>query len=155
MFKPIKNTSISKKVIEQIKGMLYEGTLKKGDKLPSERQMAEGLAISRSSVREALKELEIMGLIESRPGEGNFVKENFEDILYEPFSTIFLLKESNPEEIIELRKVIEQGCAALAGMRINEEDLLEIEEILRESDLSEDEEELSTGRKIPLQDSPS
>ena len=49
--------------------MLYEDKLGKGDRLPSERKMAESLEISRSSVREALKELEIMGLIESKPGE--------------------------------------------------------------------------------------
>lgn len=143
MFTPIKNTTISQKVIEQIKYMLYEDQLKKGDKLPSERQMAESLEISRSSVREALKELEIMGLIESRPGEGNFIKENFEDILFQPFSTMFLIKESNPYEILELRKAIEKGSSALAASRISEKELEEIKNILDEARTCEDEDKLT------------
>lgn len=142
MFKPIKNTTISKKVIEQIKDMLYEGTLNKGDKLPSERQMAEGLEISRSSVREALKELEIMGLIESRPGEGNFIKENFEDILFEPFSTMFLIKESSTKEILELREIIEKGNVSLAAKRITDEELKELKDILDKAEKSNSEDEL-------------
>jgi len=142
MFKPIKNTTISKKVIEQIKYMLYEDTLKKGDRLPSERLMAEKLQISRSSVREALRELEIMGLIESRPGEGNFIKENFEDILFEPFSTIFLIKQSSTREILELREIIEKGNVSLAAERITDEELRELKSILDKSSVSDSEDEL-------------
>ena len=63
MFTPIKNTTVSEKVVEQIKDMLSKGNLNKGDRLPSERQMAETLEVSRSSVREALRELEMIGLI--------------------------------------------------------------------------------------------
>lgn len=143
MFSPIKNTTISQKVIEQIKNMLYEDKLKKGDKLPSERQMAESLQVSRTSVREALKELEIMGLIETRPSEGNFIKENFEDILFQPFSTMFYIKESNPYEILELRKVIEKGSSALAAERITEEELEAIRLLLDKARTCDDEEELS------------
>lgn len=142
MFKPIKNTSISKKVIEQIQDMISKGTLQKGDRLPSERQMSETLEISRSSVREAIKELEIMGLIESRPGYGNFVKDNFEDILYEPFSTMFLIKESSPKEILELREIIEKGNVALAASRITDEELSDLNEILTIAELSTDENQL-------------
>jgi len=143
MFSPIKNTSISQKVIEQIKNMLYEDKLKKGDKLPSERQMAESLEISRSSVREALKELEIMGLIEVRPGDGNFIKENFEDILFQPFSTIFLIKESNPYEILELRKVVEKGAASLAASRISKDELAGIKNLLDKAKASSNEDNLT------------
>lgn len=139
MFKPVKNTSISKKVIEQIKDMLSDGTLKKGDRLPSERSMAETLEISRSSVREAMKELEIMGLVETKPGEGNFVKENFEDILFEPFSTMFLIRESSTEEILELREVIEKGNAGLAARRITDQELSELRSILDQAKSSNDE----------------
>lgn len=143
MFTPIKNTTISQKVIEQIRTMLYEDQLGKGDKLPSERQMAESLEISRSSVREALKELEIMGLIVARPGEGNFIKENFDDILFHPFSTIFLIKESNPYEILELRKVIEKGSCAMAAEKITDEELENIRKILDEAKKHTDEKKLS------------
>lgn len=143
MFTPIKNTTVSEKVVEQIKEMLLNGNLKKGDKLPSERQMAETLEVSRSSVREALKELEIMGLIESKQGEGNFIKDNFEDILFEPFSTFFLIKESNAEEILELRNVIEKGTVVLAAERITAEELEDIKNILITAENSNSEDELA------------
>jgi len=133
MFSPIKNTRVYEKVIEQIKEMIVKGTFKKGDKLPSEREMAESLQISRTSIREALRELEIMGLIESRQGEGNFIKNSFENNLLEPLSTIFLLKESNPDEILELRNIIERGSVALAAGRITDEELAEMELLLEDS----------------------
>jgi GntR family transcriptional repressor for pyruvate dehydrogenase complex len=143
MFTPIKNTTVSEKVIEQIKEMVSNEVLQKGDKLPSERSMAEKLQVSRTSVREALKELEIMGLIESRHGEGNFIKSNFEDILLEPFSTLFLIKESSAKEILELRSVIEKGTVALAAERIDDEQLKEIKDILDTAEVSNDEDELA------------
>ncbi|ARC84294.1 bacterial regulatory s, gntR family protein [Clostridium argentinense CDC 2741] len=133
MFSPIKNTRVYEKVIEQIKEMIVKGTFKKGDKLPSEREMAESLQISRTSIREALRELEIMGLIESRQGEGNFIKNSFENNLLEPLSTIFLLKESNPDEILELRNIIERGSVALAAERITDAELTEMELLLEDS----------------------
>ncbi len=142
MFKPIKNTTISEKVIEQIKDMIYKGALKKGDKLPSERHLAEKLKVSRSSVREALKELEIMGLIEIRHGDGNFIKDNFEDILFEPFSTMFLIKASSPREILELREIIEKGSVVLAADRILDEELKELKLILEKAENTDDEDEL-------------
>ncbi|GAA0125928.1 FadR/GntR family transcriptional regulator [Clostridium sp. CTA-19] len=133
MFSPIKNTRVYEKVIEQIKEMIITGTFKKGDKLPSEREMAESLQVSRTSIREALRELEIMGLIESRQGEGNFIKNSFENTLLKPLSTIFLLKESNSDEILELRNIIERGSVVLAAERITDEELAEMELLFDES----------------------
>ncbi|APH15864.1 bacterial regulatory s, gntR family protein [Clostridium sporogenes] len=133
MFSPIKNTRVYEKAIEQIKEMIVEGTFKKGDKLPSEREMAESLQISRTSIREALRELEIMGLIESRQGDGNFVKSSFENNLLKPLSTIFLLKESNSDEILELRQIIERGSVVLAAERITDEELEEMELLVEDS----------------------
>ncbi|AVP54398.1 GntR family transcriptional regulator [Clostridium tetani] len=129
MFSPVKNKKIYEEVIEQIKDMIYKGILKKGDKLPSERDMVEKLQVSRTSVREALRSLEIVGLIESRQGEGNFIKEDFEDGLIEPLSVMFMLQDSKSEEILELRKIIEVGTIKLAAERITESELEELNEL--------------------------
>ncbi|CDI49042.1 FadR/GntR family transcriptional regulator [Clostridium tetani] len=129
MFSPVKNKKIYEEVIEQIKDMIYKGILKKGDKLPSERDMVEKLQVSRTSVREALRSLEIVGLIESRQGEGNFIKEDFEDGLIEPLSVMFMLKDSKSEEILELRKIIEVGTVKLAAKRITESELGKLNEL--------------------------
>ena len=82
MFSPIKNTKVYEQVIDQIKNMIDEGNLKKGDKLPSERSLVEQLKISRASIREALRALEVIGLIECRQGEGSYIRTNFQDNLF-------------------------------------------------------------------------
>jgi GntR family transcriptional regulator, transcriptional repressor for pyruvate dehydrogenase complex len=140
MLTPIKNTKVYEQVIEQIKEMIADGTLKKGDKLPSERDLVEQLQVSRTSIREALRAMEIIGLIECRQGGGNFVRENFENSLFEPLSVMFMLEKRNPSEIIELRKVIEVETVALAAERITDDELQEIGEIIEELKVSENEE---------------
>jgi GntR family transcriptional repressor for pyruvate dehydrogenase complex len=123
MFSPIKNTKVYEQVIIQIKDMIDKGTLKKGDKLPSERSLVEQLMVSRASIREALRALEVIGLIDCRQGEGNYIKSSFQDNLFEPLSIMFMLEESNPEAIWELRKIMEVEAAGLAAKKITDEQL--------------------------------
>jgi len=137
---PVKNTRVYEQVIEEIKEMIVSGKLKKGDKLPPERELVEQLQASRASIREALKALQIIGLIESRQGGGNYIRESFEGSLFEPLSIMFSLQNSRPEEILELRKIIEVETAALAAKNINDEELIEIKCIIDQIKESYDEE---------------
>lgn len=130
MFSPIKNTKVYEQVIEQIKNMIIDGTLKKGDKLPSERELVEHLQVSRTSIREALRALQIIGLVECRQGEGNYIRESFENSLFEPLSMMFMLQKSSPSEIMEIRKIIEVETAALAAQRITDEELQHMKVLL-------------------------
>lgn len=130
MFTPVKNQKVYKVVIEQIKDMIKTGQLKKGDKLPPERDLVEQLQVSRTSIREALRSLEILGIIESRQGEGNFIRESFNQSLLEPLSIMFMLQESSPKEVLELRRVIETEIASLAAKHINEHKLNELYDIV-------------------------
>ncbi|MCT8977666.1 FadR family transcriptional regulator [Clostridium sp. CX1] len=139
MFSPIKNTKLYEQVIEQIKDMIAKGILKKGDKLPSERELVDHLQVSRTSIREALRALQIMGLIECRQGEGNFISQSFEHSFFEPLSIMFMLQETNPEEIIEVRKVIEVETAAIAAKKITEEELESLEILIKAFKNSTDE----------------
>lgn len=132
MFSPIKSTKVYEQVIEQIQGMIANGDLKKGDKLPSERQLAEQLGVSRTSVREALRALQIIGLIEVRQGDGNFITESFDHCLFEPLSALFMLQESRPQEIVDLRRVIEVETATLAAQRITDEEIKELGELINQ-----------------------
>src|SRR5665647_3539080 len=129
MFSPIKNTKVYEQVIDQIKDMIDKGTLKKGDKLPSERNLVLQLEVSRASIREALRALEVIGLIECRQGEGNYIKSSFQDNLFEPLSIMFMLEGSSKEEIWELRKIMEVEASGLAAKRITSEQLNELNEI--------------------------
>ena len=99
MSTPIRNPKAYDQVIEVIKDKIKKGKIKKGDKLPSEREMAESLGLSRASVREALRALEVIGLIESIQGAGNYIRTNFDNSLIEPLSLMFMLQESSVKEM--------------------------------------------------------
>src|SRR3989304_4005061 len=81
---PIKSTRIYEEIVRQIKAMIAEGRLKSGDQLPPERELAEKFLVSRTSVREALRALESLGLLEIRPGGGTVVREEAVGSLLEP-----------------------------------------------------------------------
>ncbi len=125
-FNPIKDKKVYEQIIDQIKDMIYEGELKKGDKLPSERTLTDDLKVSRASIREAFSALEMIGLIESRHGEGTFIKENTDENFLKPLSLLFMLEEDVEKELIELRKMIEITGARFAAMRATEENLTEM-----------------------------
>lgn len=130
MLTPIKSEKVYKIIMKQIKDIVKSGELKRGDKLPSERELALRLNVSRTSVREAIKALETLGLVESKHGGGNYIKNNFEDILLEPLSIAFMLLGSNNSEILELRKVIEPEVASIAAKNITENEIKELENII-------------------------
>lgn len=140
MFTPIKNTKVYEQVVEQIKQMIIDGTLKKGDKLPTERELSEQLQVSRASIREAIKSLEVIGLLEARQGAGNYIKESFDQILFEPMSMMFMLESRNPNEIVEIREALELEAVVLAAKNIDENELEEIRLLVEDIKNSEDEE---------------
>ena len=130
MFKPVKNMKVYEKDIEQIKEMVRVGQIKKGDKLPTERVMAEELQVSRTSIREAMRALEVVGLIESRQGAGNYIREEFDDVLLEPLSIVFMLQNGTNKDIFELREVLELSTIFLSVMRISDEELKKLGELV-------------------------
>lgn len=127
----LKNKKVYETVIDQIKGMIISGELRKGDRLPPERDLVDTLHVSRTSIREALRALQIIGLVECRQGGGNFIRESFEDNLIEPLSLMFVLQNSRNLELLELRKSIEVQMAALAAEKIGDKDINELEGIIR------------------------
>ncbi|MBP1918061.1 FadR/GntR family transcriptional regulator [Youngiibacter multivorans] len=127
----LKNKKVYETVIDQIKDMIISGELKKGDRLPPERDLVDTLNVSRTSIREALRALQIIGLVECRQGGGNFIRESFEDNLIEPLSLMFVLQNSRNLELIELRKSIEVQMAALAADKVTDTELGELEGIIK------------------------
>ena len=125
-FKQIKNNKVYEQIIEQISELIYEGELKKGDRLPSERQLKKDLGVSRASIREAFSALEMIGLIESRPGEGTFIRNSFDEDIFNPLSLVLLLNDNVAEELLELRRVLEIDCVKLAAQRATEEQIAEM-----------------------------
>ena len=127
-------------VIEAIKKKIKNGEIKKGEKLRPEREIAEDLGVSRASVREAIRALDVIGLIESRQGAGNYIKETFEESLIQPLSVMFLLEQNDFTEINEFRFILESQAAVLAAERIDEKDIKKLEELIDEMSKTSDEE---------------
>lgn len=120
MFKQIESNKVYIQIIEQIKDSIRNGQLKKGDRLPSERKMSEQLGVSRATVRESIRSLEIMGLVKCIQGEGNFITDNLENSLIEPISMMFILNQGKINEIGELRRALELEAVELASKKISD-----------------------------------
>ena len=129
---PVKSTRIYEEIVRQIKTMITEGRLKSGDQLPPERDLAEKFLVSRTSVREALRALESVGLIDIRPGEGTFVREVSVESLVEPLAMILLSQREMIGELFEARRLLEPTIAGLAASRATPEEMGEMERILDE-----------------------
>lgn len=130
MFSSIPNRKVYEQVIEQIQRNIFNGELKKGDRLPSERELSEVMNVSRPSIREGLRILESMGVIESIHGGGNFICINQEKSLLQPLSMMFTLNNGKYQDILELRRVLEVENARLAANRATEQDYNELKNIL-------------------------
>jgi len=129
---PIKSTRIYEEIVRQIKTLVQEGKLKSGDRLPPERDLAERFKVSRTSVREAFRALESMGLLEVRPGEGTFVREISVESLIEPLALVILTQREAVGELFEARRLLEPAIAGLAASRATEDEIHEMERILEE-----------------------
>ena len=101
MFQPIEgNVSIYKKIVAQIQDMIMKGELKRGDRLPPERQLAELLGVGRPALKQAISALEVMGIIRSRQGDGNYITAESVDIIT-PLAIQFYLNEGKMDDILE------------------------------------------------------
>ena len=128
--KPIRKKSVPEAIIQEIRSLIDAGHLVPGSKLPGERELAQMMNVSRPSLREALKVLSLLGVIENRPGSGTFLASSSDQWPIEPFSILFLLKKSTLFEIFDARKILEGGVAALAATHRSDEDLKAMEEAL-------------------------
>jgi len=131
MFKLIKTKKVYMQVLEQIWDLIRNGKLKPGDKLPPERILAERLGVSRPSVREGIVALEILGLVDSRGGKGNIVKNvDNSSMLKQNFQ--HLEEEESPFELLEARKIIEVDVAGYAAQKVQKEDITSIRQSLND-----------------------
>jgi GntR family transcriptional repressor for pyruvate dehydrogenase complex len=126
-FESIKLGKVSDAVVNQIEQLILDGVLKPGDKLPSERDLAQELEVSRPSLREALLKLEAKGLLQARRGGGTFIADIIAPTLTDPL--VHLLKDhpGTKYDILELRHALEEVAAYFAAARCTESD----REILR------------------------
>ena len=132
LFSPIKSSKLSDEVYKQIVSLISSGKLNPGDKIPSERELAADLRISRQSIREALNRAAVMGLIEVRQGEGSFILSSVKKSLKPPLTLIIEKEASRIFDFLEIRKLVEGWCAEKAAIEATEEDLENMAGILDE-----------------------
>ena len=126
-----KNERAYEKVIEHIKNGIWQGSLKRGERLPPERELAETLGVSRNSVREAIRTLGLMGFVSSTQGAGNFVTCDIEQNLRESLRMMIMLGETNYLQISQLRCGLEAENARLAAERILPRQVTRLKELVR------------------------
>lgn len=136
LFQPVRRSRVYEDIVRQIQDLLADRHLQPGDRLPAERELAGVLSVSRQSVREALRVLDYIGVVEVRPGEGTFVASTpptpLDPSLYGQLSErSFLL------DLLEGRRILEEGIVHLAARRATRDDLETLEDSLaaREAEL--------------------
>ena len=115
---------------EKFRALIREGSLKPGDRLPSERVLAEQFQVSRSSVREAIRSLELQGLVISKRGSGTFINTDNLESMAALIASTLSAGNGALKHIFEMRHILEPQIAALAAQRADQEQIHEMERIL-------------------------
>ena len=129
--KKVNSESVVQQVINALTEAMLNRELRPGDKIPTEAELAESMGVGRNSIREAIKILVYLGVLEIRRAEGTFVCEGFSESMIDPMIYgIILDKEDSYENLMELRELIEVGVMQLAMQKIQEADLHTLKEKL-------------------------
>ncbi len=132
MFTSISNSKNYQQIIKQIKDAIICGQLKVGDRLPNELDMAQEFNVSRSSVREALKSLEVLGIVESRKGGGSFIANNINRSMTDSLSIYFMLNGCSIQDLIDMRVALELGAIRTIIDRRTDEEIETLGAALRD-----------------------
>jgi GntR family transcriptional repressor for pyruvate dehydrogenase complex len=130
VLEPVKRSRIYEHIVDQIHALIREGRWAPGDQIPPERELAERFRVSRTSVREALRALEMQGIIESRQGGGTFVRTADTEALVPPLAAAILRGQRELTEVLEVRELIEPGIARMAAVRATAEHVAELQQLL-------------------------
>jgi GntR family transcriptional repressor for pyruvate dehydrogenase complex len=128
---PIRRVKLYEEVAARIRDLISSGELAPGEALPSERKLAEQLKVGRAVIREAIRQLEVSGLVESRHGGGNYVREVTVEHLVAPIASVLNGVSHLREELMEARLFFEPQVAREAAARATPEDLRLLEDVIR------------------------
>ena len=132
VFKPIKNGSLAKNVMEQIEEAMLNKELLPGDRLPAESDLCKQVGVGKSSVREAIKMLEALGVIEIRQGDGTYIASSISEKSINPLVFQLLIDYGNNADILELRSMFEPAYMLLAMEKATNDDVNEIRKVHEE-----------------------
>ena len=127
----ISRESISDQVFDQMKELILEGEWKPGEKIPSENELAQQFGVSRVTVRNALQKLSALELLETRFGEGSFVRSPDAAAMLSPLVSAAYINDKGLEEILQLRSMIEGPVCKEACRRADDAGKAELADIFR------------------------
>jgi DNA-binding FadR family transcriptional regulator len=135
MFAPVAIARASSSIADQIRSAILSGRLREGERLPPERELAEQFGVSRVTVRDALRGLEAMGLVEVRVGArgGAFVTAPTGSHIGQTIADMMMMGAVSPEDIVEARLIVELGTVTLACARATDDDLEPLRELAERS----------------------
>lgn len=128
--KNLKKESVVQSVINCLTDAMRNKQLKPGDRIPPEPELAASMGVARSSVREAIKILTYLGVLESKRSEGTFVCSGFQESMIDPMIYGMILNQDSFDNLMELREMVEAGIMRLASAKYNEEDGRVLEQLL-------------------------
>lgn len=130
--KNLKKESVVQSVINCLTDAMRNKELKPGDKIPPEPSLAASMGVARSSVREAIKILTYLGVLESKRSEGTFVCDGFKESMIDPMIYGIILNQDSFENLMELREMTETGIMRLAIQKYGEAEGRALEELLEQ-----------------------
>ena len=129
---PAKRTLVPEEIAKQLRAWILDGTFKPGQPLPSERVLAKRLKVGRGSVRDAIRRLEVVGLLRTRHGQGTSLCELSVDNLVTPLASVLTVNRARQEDLTDVRRMFEPAVAWAAATRATGRELDEIGAILTE-----------------------
>ncbi len=141
MYTPIQSVRVFEQVAEQIEKRILDGELHSGDRLPTERHLAEQFHVSRTAVREAMKILAQKGLVDMRPGRGTIVIDGANAAMQDSIDLVMKLRlgeVGGSNNLVEVREILEIEIAALAAARATEKEIAAMSEAVKVMDESLD-----------------
>src|SRR5262245_15361262 len=122
-FTQVTRLSLSENIVDQVSTLIAQGVLKPGQRIPSEKQLCQQFGVGRTTVREALRSLVMMGVLESHMGDGTFVRADPGRFIERSFQWGLLLKPKDVEDLVQTRLMLESQTAFLAATRATDADL--------------------------------
>lgn len=126
--KRIEKTNVSAQVYDQLLRMISEGAWKPGDRIPSEHELADSFGVSRVTIRQALQKLSALGLVETRLGEGSYIRELSMGVYMNQLLPAIYLSEDSIRQVLEFRMMIEVETVAVATRKATNADIIKLRE---------------------------
>jgi len=132
---------ITVKLISSFKELIADGTFVPGCRLPPERELAKRLGVNRSSLRQALKVLQLMGFLRQRVGDGTYLNTDANSAMQEPIEFMILMGDITDEELFDARLIVETELAARAAERATAKDLTVLQQAIKRMEQSRTDED--------------